>query len=251
MGGNEKIWKLGFQIWDKLFPRASHDKLVILGSEDIFWIKRSLKGCIVTIDARGCQKEIAKKIVENEGDYVFSLKGNQGSLHVDIKLAFDRMQTEILTEKTDVFFETVDADHGHIEVRKYWITENIEWLVQAKDWPGFRSIGLVESTREIGEKKSVELRYFITSLAADAKVFGNAVRSHWGIENSLHWVLDVTFREDQNTVKGNAALNLGQLRHIALNVLKQEERKRSVREKRKNAGWDNDYLKKILENHVL
>ena len=210
-----------------------------------------VKGCIVTMDAMGCQKEIAKKIIEDESDYVLSLKGNQGSLHQDIKLNFDEVLPDVLNQKTSDNYETVDADHGRIETRRYWISDDIDWLDQKNDWPGLRSVGIVESRRETDDKISVERRYFITSIAANAKIFANAVRSHWGVENSLHWSLDVTFNEDRNTVKGQAALNLNQLRHLVLNILKQDKSKGSLKGKRRSAGWNNDYLKKLLENHVL
>lgn len=210
-----------------------------------------VKGCIVTIDAMGCQKEIAEKIIDSEGDYVLSLKGNQGSLHEDIKLNFEGVREEVLHEKTSDHHSSVDANHGRIETRKYWITDDIDWLVQKEDWPGLKSVGIVESQREINGETSTERRYFISSISPDAKVFANAVRSHWLVENSLHWMLDVTFNEDRNRVKGQAALNLGQLRHFALNILKSDKSKGSIAGKRKKAGWDNDFLKKLVENHVL
>lgn len=211
----------------------------------------SVKGCIVTIDAMGCQKEIAQKIIEKEGDYVLSLKGNQGTLHEDIKLCFGGLRDEVLLEKTSDFFQTVDADHGRVETRKYWITDRIDWLSQKNDWPALTSVGIVESQREMNGKSTTERRYFIASIKPDAKVFADAVRSHWQVENSLHWVLDVTFGEDQNRTKGTAALNLRQLRHLVLNILKSDKTKNSIAGKRKMAGWSNEYLSKLLKNHIL
>ena len=210
-----------------------------------------IKGCIVTIDAMGCQKEIAKHVMEKEADYVLSLKGNQGTLHENIKLNFDDVREEVLHKKTTDFHSSVDADHGRVETRKYWISDDIDWLEQKKNWPGLKSVGIVESRREINGTVATERRYFISSLAPNAKVFANAVRSHWLVENSLHWSMDVTFDEDRNRVKGQAGLNLGQLRHFALNILKTDKTKGSIRGKRKKAGWDNSFLKKLLENHVL
>lgn len=208
----------------------------------------ALKGCIVTIDAMGCQKSIAAGIIEKEADYVLALKGNQGTLHEDIKLFFeDAKETGFKGIRHD-FHETIDGDHGRIETRRYYTISDIEWLEGKADWKGLKSIGMVESKREIGEKVTKEIRYYISSLPGNAKQFGDAVRRHWGIENSLHWVLDVVFREDECRVrKGYAAENFAVLRHIALNLVREEKSiKRGVKGKRLKAGWDNDYLGKIL-----
>lgn len=210
-----------------------------------------LKGCIVTIDAMGCQKEIAKKITEKEADYVLGLKGNQGTMHDDVKMQFEGAAEAMLTQKTADYFEDVSGDHGRIETRKYWITSDIDWLSNKDAWQGLKSVGIVQSTREVGDKVSTERRYFLTSLDADAKLFAKAVRGHWGVENSLHWSLDVTFKEDACKVKGNAAQNLSHLRHIALNLLKSDTSKGSIRGKRLKAGWDNDFLGKILKTQIL
>lgn len=208
----------------------------------------ALKGCIVTIDAMGCQKTISAGIIEKEADYVLALKGNQGTLHEDIKLFFeDAKETGFKGIRHD-FHETIDGDHGRIETRRYYTISDIEWLEGKADWKGLKSIGMVESEREIGEKVTKEIRYYISSLPGNAKQFGDAVRRHWGIENSLHWVLDVAFREDECRIrKGYAAENFAVLRHIALNLVRQEKSiKRGVKGKRLKAGWDNDYLGKIL-----
>ena len=210
-----------------------------------------VKGCIITIDAMGCQKDIATKIIEDECDYVLSLKGNQGTLHEDVKLQFGHVRDEVLDEITTDRHITIDADHGRVETRKYWITDDIDWLTKDSTWKGLKSIGIVDSQREINGKTSSERRFFISSLEPNAKTFSNAVRSHWHIENTLHWCLDVTFNEDRNRTKDRAALNLNQLRHIALNILKKDTSKGSINGKRKKAGWDHDFLKTLLENHVL
>jgi predicted transposase YbfD/YdcC len=207
-----------------------------------------IRGCIVTIDAMGCQKNIATQIISQQGDYVLALKGNQGALHADVLLAFESMSPEVLTQKMDDYYRTIDGEHGRIETRKYWMTSNIDWLPQHHAWTGLTSVGIVESIREIGNSVSLERRYYITSLEVNAQKFANAVRSHWGIENSLHWCLDVTFNEDKSRIrKDNAPENFAVLRHIALNLLKQENSKKlSVRKKRLLSGWDNNYLVEIL-----
>lgn len=204
-----------------------------------------IEGCIITIDAMGCQKKIAEKIIEKKADYVFSLKGNQSNLHDNVELFFQ----EAVTDKCDVdSYETTDGEHGRIEIRRYYITDDIEWLQGKEDWKNLNSIGMVERERHIGEKISTETTYYITSIGANAQEFAKAVRGHWGIENSLHWVLDISFREDESRIrKANAPQNFAVLRHIALNLLKQEKTsKRSVKTKRLKAGWNDRYLAKVL-----
>lgn len=213
----------------------------------------ALNGCIVTIDAMGCQKSIAAGIIDKGADYVLALKGNQGTLHEDIKLFFqDAKETSFKGIHHD-FYKTIDGDHGRIETRRYSIVSDIEWLEGKADWKEIKSIGMVESEREIGDKITKETRYYISSLPSNAKLFGDAVRKHWGIENSLHWVLDVVFREDECRIrKGHAAENFAVLRHIALNLIREEKSiKRGAKGKRLKAGWDNDYLSKILCGRVI
>jgi predicted transposase YbfD/YdcC len=207
-----------------------------------------VKGNIVTIDAMGCQKEIASSVTEKEGDFVLSLKGNQGNLHEGVKLAFDTVNLTSLEETTTHFFKTVDADHGRIETRECYLMSALNHLELIEGWSGIKSFGMVVSTREIGDKSTSETRYFITSLYSNAEEFGKSVRQHWGIENSLHWVLDVTFREDDCRIrKDNAAENFAIVRHIALNLAKSEKtHKRGIRAKRLLAGWDRDYLLKVF-----
>ena len=210
-----------------------------------------ISNCIVTIDAMGCQKAIVKKIISKEADYVIGLKGNQETMHEEVKQQFDGASEQLLTERTNDYLETVDGDHGRIETRKYWITDDIDWLSNKDQWTGLKSIGIVESKREMGDKTSIERRYFIGSIEADSNLLASAVRGHWGVENTLHWSLDVTFNEDACQVKGNAAQNLSHLRHIALNILKAEPSKGSIRVKRKKAGWKNSYLGNILQAQIL
>ena len=207
-----------------------------------------IEGCIVTIDAMGCQKRIAEAIIDKKGDYVFSLKGNQGNLHEDIAMYFQQQLKEGFRETAYDYHETIDSEHGKIEVRRYWTTSDIEWLQGKENWRDLNTICMVERERHFDEKTEKETSYYIGSIESNAKRFGNAVRSHWGIENSLHWVLDVTFREDDSRIrKGNAAENFAVLRHIALNMIKKESSlKKSIKSKRLRAGWDNDYLKKVL-----
>jgi predicted transposase YbfD/YdcC len=208
-----------------------------------------LSGCIVTIDAIVCQREIVKQIVEQKADYVISLKGNQGNLHKDIKDYF------VWAEKTkfrDIEFdycETLEKGHGRIETRRCWVTEDIAWLEQKEDWMGLKSIVMVESQREVIDgKTTIERRYFISSLSADAQESLHAVRGHWAIENSLHWVLDIAFREDDCRIRAeNSPENMAILRHISLNLLKQEKScKRGIKTKRLKSGWNEAYLSKVL-----
>lgn len=212
----------------------------------------SLKGCIVTIDAMGTQTEIAKEIVvEQEADYVLALKGNQGTLHAGVKDLFAYAQEVDYQEIAHDFHQSVEKNHGRLEKRRYWTIsepEFIEYLDPTGKWVGLRSIGMVEAQRQIGQQISTEVRYYISSLAGDATQLADAVRSHWGIETKVHWVLDVAFREDQCRVrKGYGAQNLAVIRHIALNLLEREQSaKCGKKNQRLMAAWDEDYLFNIL-----
>lgn len=210
-----------------------------------------LKDATVTIDAMGCQTAIAGQIVEQGGDYILAVKGNQPTLHDCIERNVKALLLEKFADVNHDRVQTVDGDHGRIETRDVWVTDDLSWLGAEKDrWPGLRSLITVESKREMPLKEtSVERRYYISSHhRVDAAVLAQRVRGHWSVENNLHWVLDVAFNEDQaRQRKGHSAENFSRLRRIALNVLNAEKTKRrGVKGKRLNAGWDHDYLLKLL-----
>lgn len=208
-----------------------------------------LRGCIVTIDAMGCQRESAAQIIKQEADYVLSLKGTQGILHEEVEAYFAWAKRINFQELEYDYCRTIEKDHGRIEERRCWVTEDTDWFTEKADWAGLRSFIMVEHKREvIGGAASSERRYFISSLAASAKEALRCVRGQWGIENSLHWVLDVAFREDGcRTRSGHAPENLATLQHMAVNLLKQERScKLGVKSKRLKAGWDESYMLKVL-----
>jgi len=205
-------------------------------------------GAVVTIDAMGCQKEIAKTITEQGADYVLALKDNHPTLSEAVTLFLNDARATGFADIAHAYHETVDGDHGRIETRRYWITSEIEWLGAKASWSNLHSVGMVEARREVGETVQVETRYFLTSLPAQGVRFAQAVRQHWGIENSLHWVLDVSFAEDACRIrKDKGAQTFAVLRHIALNLLRREpHHKRGIKARRKRAGWDRDYLVQVL-----
>ena len=198
-----------------------------------------LKDSIVTTDAMGCQKDIAKQISRAEADYVFGLKGNQTGLHEDVKLYFDHIKVSSKTV-------TREKGHGRIETREYFLETDIDWLPQRPHWVGLNAIGMVKSRVWEKEVLREETRFFITSLT-DVAVFAKAVRAHWGIENSLHWCLDVVFHEDLNrTRKDNSAENFAVIRHIALNILKNYPAKMSLFLKRRKCVYDANFMADVL-----
>lgn len=207
-----------------------------------------IRDCIITIDAMGTQKKIAEKIVEKGGEYVLSLKGNQETLHEDVADYFQETKKADLQKSPFDYHKSFEKDHGRIETREYWVTNDIDWLDVDKKWQGLSSIVMAKMQRTIGDKTSCETQFYISSLRPDAREIGESIRKHWGVENSLHWVLDVAFREDDcRKRRDNSPQNFAILRHITLNLLKQEKScKRSIAGKRLLAGWDHAYLEKIL-----
>lgn len=208
-----------------------------------------LRGTTVTIDAAGCQKDIAAKIIDGGGDYVLALKRNQPTLHDEVKLFLDdAVAGRNKGVRLDACQE-VEGDHGRIETRRVWVTPDVAWCEDREQWKGLSSFAAVECEREANGKTTLERRYFISSLPGqDAQRLAQAVRHHWQVENGLHWVLDVGFHEDHSRIrKDNAAENFSRLRRIALNsVSRHKTIKAGVKAKRRTAGWDEDYMLEIL-----
>jgi predicted transposase YbfD/YdcC len=211
----------------------------------------ALDGCIVTIDAMGCQREVARTIIAQGADYVLALKGNQGTLHQDVQELFAAAHTPVLRDLLHDQQHSVESGHGRLEWRRHWTIADpaaMAYLNPTGTWAGLRSVGMVERERQVGADRSHEVWYYLSSLDGNARAFAAAVRDHWGIENGLHWVLDVAFAEDSCRVRtGHAAHNLAILRRFALNLLRQEPTARvGIKAKRLKAGWDHAYLLKVL-----
>jgi predicted transposase YbfD/YdcC len=202
----------------------------------------SLKGTVVTTDALNCQRAIAQQIVDQGGDYALALKGNQGTLHDDVKRFLDDPACEATTAEP-----TVEADRGRIETRTAMVSSDIEWLQKDHQWPSLAAIGKVVRIRETPDKASTETAYYLLSKALSAERFNEVVRQHWGVENRLHWRLDVVMNEDQDRTRlGNGPHNLAVLRHMAINPIQRDTTKGSLRGKFKRAGWDDAYLTNLL-----
>jgi len=207
----------------------------------------ALTGCIVTIDAMGCQRAIAQKIVVQGADYVLALKGNQPTLEQAVQRFFVTGPAAEVHRTTSAYAEQTGQGHGRVETRCAWISDELEAELTAAAWPGLRSIGMVEATRTLAGETTVEQRFYLTSLPPDASRFARAVRNHWGIENQLHWTLDVTFGEDQSRLRtGHGPENVAVLRHIALNLLHQEPSTKSMPRKRLACALNPNYLLKVL-----
>jgi predicted transposase YbfD/YdcC len=208
-----------------------------------------IKGCIVTTDAMNCQKKTAQKVIEKEADYVLEVKDNQGGLEAAIENLFEYAEEQAFADCD--YQKTVSKGHDRIEVRECWTTsapDFLWYLPNLKQWAGLQSIAMLKSKRQTPQETTIEYRYFISSLESDAQQMLKAIRTHWEIENKLHWILDVVFQEDYCRVRqGNAAQNLAVLRHLTLNLLRQETTlRRGIKAKRLRAGWDHDYLLRVL-----
>src|SRR3974390_3323136 len=213
----------------------------------------AIEGAIVTIDAMGCQRGIAQKIVDKKADYVLALKGNQGTLREDVEVFAAEQKANGFKHTHVSRHQTVDGDHGRIETRTYTAIHDVAWLQQRHDWPGLRGVVMVESMREIPasspgtDKIERETRFYVTSLASPAIQLGPVIRSHWAVENSLHWVMDMIFRDDECRIRPDRApANFTTLRHIALNLIRKAPGKDSLRLKRKVAAWDDDFLATLI-----
>lgn len=208
-----------------------------------------LKGTIVTIDAMGCQTDIAAKIIDAKADYVLALKGNQGLMHEEIQSLF---QDETSLKEMN-FHEQADKGHGRMEIRKCWATQDLDWWQAKKEWPGLQSAVMVESTRTFKDHETTERRFYISSLSANAGQLSQCIRSHWAIENTLHWTLDMTFREDESRIRDRiAAENMATVRRFTFNLLKQFKKRQglkpdaSIKGLRKSAGWSDSTLETMI-----
>src|SRR5664280_1680168 len=204
-----------------------------------------LSGTVVTIDAMGCQKSIASKIAAKKADYILAVKKNQGQLHEEVQDSFRMLACDAVAEE-------IDCGHGRVERRTCSVIADLSLIEKASEWASLQGVVRIEAERyhKATGKTETETRYYITSLKPDAARLNRAIRQHWGIENKLHWVLDVGFGEDLDRKRaGHAAQNFSVLNRIALNLLKQDTTsKRGIHGKRLKAGWDNDYLLQLLRN---
>lgn len=207
----------------------------------------AIEGAIVTIDAMGCQREIARTIRDGKADYVLALKGNQGSLRADVEMFAAEQKARGFADTEVSHDTTVDGDHGRIETRTTTVIHDVAWLQERHDWPGLQAVVMVESRRENNGRTEHETRFYLTSLTMIAALMGPVVRSHWAIENSLHWVMDMMFRDDECRVRTNhAPANFTTIKHMALNLLRTATSKDSMRMRRKVAAWDDDFLAGII-----
>ena len=209
-----------------------------------------IAGCIITIDAMGCQKEIATQIINQKADYLLALKGNQGKLSDELSRWFEQVRSNEFEGTKHSYHQTTESGHGRIEIRQYWSVPVCQQgeLPNQQQWSGLRSVGMVVCERRLWNKTTIEVRFYISSLEYNALVLAHAVRSHWGIENSVHWILDVTFNEDASRIrKDNAPLNFAVLRRLSLNLLSRDTSVGgSIAMKRYRAALDDNYLAKII-----
>jgi predicted transposase YbfD/YdcC len=207
----------------------------------------AIEGAIVTIDAMGCQRAIARTIIDKKADYVLALKGNQGSLRNDVDVFVAEQNARDFQDTTISRHQTLDADHGRIETRTTTVIHDVAWLQERHDWPGLNGIVMVESRRDIDGEIERETRFYITSLGLQAAQIGAVVRGHWAIENSLHWVMDMIFRDDECRVRtDHAPANFTTIKHMAINLLRNAPSKDSLRLRRKVAAWDDDFLASLI-----
>lgn len=204
----------------------------------------AIEGAVITIDAMGCQRDIAAKIIAKKADYILALKGNQTTLHADVELFLNEQKTKAFADTTISTHKTVDADHGRVETRTYTAIHDVAWLQARHKWPGLKGLLMVTSQRD---KDRRETRLYITSLTLEAKLAGPMIRDHWAIENALHWVMDMTFRDDECRIRTeHAPANFTTLRHIAHNLYRKAPGKDSLRLRRKTAAWDDDFLVSLI-----
>ncbi|MCM2476253.1 ISAs1 family transposase [Rhizobium sp. CG5] len=202
-----------------------------------------IEAAVVTLDAMGCQRAIAQKILDKKADYILALRGNQGTLRDDVELFVAEQKANNFKDTTITHHQSVDGDHGRIETRDITVVHDIGWLRERHQWPGLNAVVRVQSTREIGDKIQRETRFYITSLALAASLIGAYVRDHWAVENSLHWVLDCVFRDDECRLRtDHAPANFTTIKHMALNLIRRAPGKDSIRLKRKLAAWDDAFL---------
>jgi predicted transposase YbfD/YdcC len=207
----------------------------------------AIEGAIVTIDALGCQRDIARKIIDKKADYILALKGNQGRLREDVELFANEQKARGFADTTISTQETVDGDHGRIETRRVTVVHDVAWLQERHDWPGLKGLVIVESLREIGAQEERETRYYLTSSACYAQRLAPLVRGHWAIENSLHWVMDMAFRDDECRIRtDHAPENFVALKHMAMNLARRAAGRDSLRLRLKTAAWDDDYLARLI-----
>ena len=207
----------------------------------------AIEGAIVTIDAMGCQRDIAQKVIDKKADYVLALKGNQGTLRDDVDLFCAEQKANGFADAEISRAETVDGDHGRIETRTTTVIQDVEWLRQRHKWPGLNGVIIVEGARQIDGAITSETRVYITSLRLPAHLMGAIVRDHWSVENRLHWVMDMIFRDDECRVRTeHAPANFTTLKHMALNLIRRAPSKDSIRLRRKVAAWDDNFLACII-----
>jgi predicted transposase YbfD/YdcC len=206
-----------------------------------------IEGAIVTIDAMGCQREIARKVIDKKADYVLALKGNQGTLRDDVELFVAEQKTRNFKDTAISQHETVDGGHGRIETRRTTVIHDVEWIQKRHNWPGLKSVVMVERQREIGPKIETETRFYITSATDTAMQLADVIRQHWAIENCLHWVMDMVFRDDECRISsGHAPANFTTIKHVALNLMRRSPAKDSMRLKRKVAAWNDEFLASLI-----